>query len=1004
MIKKLKKKLIISLSFLFALGNVSVIQAHADENDFLTDLADDGYAELGRYKVEEIKDNVYHWDEETEALPGGAYDEDGNMNNPSSMYFITDDTGVILVDLGNGSSDEEDIQNAKTIVESIVGDKPLTIIITHSHSDHTGYGNSTIFENVNVEKVIVSAPDYDDAYDAISQFDGIIETVNDEDTLEIYGHSYDFDIVNCHTEGSLMITDVDHQALFTGDTFGSGFIWAFWGTNDGNPIAALEAGVAEAREIMNAYPSLTILCGHRWQQFWSENEQAPGEMTIQYFNDMAQVISGLLDGTTVSEEYTGASWATNAVELSSSGCKAKIDTLQEYVDVYVANANQMDEAYVYSASDQLSIYSENATNAPVFVVYPDGYMTDDEALAYITDSGLKDIADRSASTIYIARPSNGESFTADDVEGFETIVNTISVSTNFNLIGIGNGATFINQNLTSYMNFVAGLALINPEEGAAVNVSVPTYLVTDNESIINTYVTANSAEMTSEGYYENPESHYEIVVVNSDTSISAVNATIEAWENVLEKFGRIGNYSDLNETATWYSRPFLTGDDEYDQSRQYQYFDSIDAIDNIDRYVITQDLDGDGIDSLWYEYIPEEVADAEDGTVPVVILFHGNTNDPRTQYDSSGWAQIASEEGIILICPEWQGHTYQGYTYDPMTDDTNATADSDVITMLKIIEEKYPQIDTSRIYVSGLSAGCRNSINIGLSNTQYFAAVSGHSGPFGATDTNKEYVDANKDTYDMPIILFTGDLDEYCGSAFDTAESNAGSQVVQLYQELNDMEVTLDEDLSEEYAYLYGIEWTTTYTIESDAENIPTIVGGIIENDNGVEICMNRIYGWGHWNYAADAQYMWEFMSKYARDTETGESIRLDLVDTGDSEATVDKSELQELVDTISAITNSDGTYTEESYNNLLAALEAANEALANEAATQEEVDAAAQELIDAYNSLVLASADTPDDTTTTEGSVPKVGVYGASPVYAGGMAVAALAGAYLLVSKKRKK
>ena len=28
----------------------------------------------------------------------------------------------------------------------------------------------------------------------------------------------------------------------------------------------------------------------------------------------------------------------------------------------------------------------------------------------------------------------------------------------------------------------------------------------------------------------------------------------------------------------------------------------------------------------------------------------------------SGWAQIASEEGVILICPEWQGHTYQGYT------------------------------------------------------------------------------------------------------------------------------------------------------------------------------------------------------------------------------------------------------------------------------------------------------------------------------------------------------
>ena len=40
---------------------------------------------------------------------------------------------------------------------------------------------------------------------------------------------------------------------------------------------------------------------------------------------------------------------------------------------------------------------------------------------------------------------------------------------------------------------------------------------------------------------------------------------------------------------------------------------------------------------------------------------------------------------------------------------------------------------------------------------------------------------------------------------------------------------------------------------------------------------MARIYGWGHWNYTPDAKLMWEFMSKYARDLETGETIRLDL-------------------------------------------------------------------------------------------------------------------------------
>mgnify|MGYP007094889965 CR=1 FL=1 len=74
---------------------------------------------------------------------------------------------------------------------------------------------------------------------------------------------------------------------------------------------------------LNNNPSLSILAGHRWQQFWEDNAQRPNEMSIQYFNDMAQVISGLLDGTTISNSYTAASWAPDAVELSSNGAKAK---------------------------------------------------------------------------------------------------------------------------------------------------------------------------------------------------------------------------------------------------------------------------------------------------------------------------------------------------------------------------------------------------------------------------------------------------------------------------------------------------------------------------------------------------------------------------------------------------------------------------------------------------------------------------------------------------------
>ena len=72
-----KKKFFIgSLSLMFALSGIGAVQAEGDQgskstaskvveldpngNAFLTDLTDDGYAELGRYKVEKIKDNIYH--------------------------------------------------------------------------------------------------------------------------------------------------------------------------------------------------------------------------------------------------------------------------------------------------------------------------------------------------------------------------------------------------------------------------------------------------------------------------------------------------------------------------------------------------------------------------------------------------------------------------------------------------------------------------------------------------------------------------------------------------------------------------------------------------------------------------------------------------------------------------------------------------------------------------------------------------------------------------------
>ncbi len=860
---------LLALPAFCASGEEAARDISAEKEAFLETLQADGYAEVGAYKVELIRDNVYHMDEGTVALPGGATTEEGGMNNPSSIYFVVEEDEVLVVDLGNPALGEAEI-DAKVIFEAMTGDKPVTILLTHSHGDHTGLARSeAVFENVNVEKVLIGEPDLAAAQHVLAQFDDKIEGLADGDAFTFGGSEISITLVKAHTIGSLMAADYGRNLLFTGDTFGSGFVWCLWPIEGENVLKNLREGTSKARDILNNMSEPRILAGHRWQQFWENNPQRPNEMSIQYFNDMAQVIGGLSDGTTLKSDYPV--WE-GAIELSSNGAKAKVDTLPELVDAYLDDLYKMDEAYIYSAAPTLSIESVNATAAATLLIFPDKAMTDEEALAFLEETGIKEIVDHSAGSCYVARPSNGESFTAEDVAVFRAIAGRIYVSANLKLAGFGSGATLINQELLKYANIFSGILTVGGEAGEAVPAVVPAY-VAGNADQAALFIAANGAEeaepINGLSSYVNPENRFALVVTSEETDPAA--AFKEGWESVLCKFGRIGNIIDEEgAVGTWYSRPNFTGDDAVDSARQYQFYDSIESIKDMRREVVTEDLNGSGTLSLWYEYIPAIAEDAAPGSVPVVFLMHGNTNDPRTQYDGSGWAHIASREGIILVCPEWQGHTYQGYTYEPMTSDGNATPEADFVKVVGKVLEKYPQADPSRVYISGLSAGCRNTTNNGIANPKYFAAGAGQSGPFGCSPEQIELAAANAGQYDFPIIYFSGDRDEYLMGTYGNLDVNGAITTLQAFETLNDMPVTQKEDLTEENIDLYGVSWDEKYVIEPTAENLCTIIGGVLRNEAGVEICMNRIVGWGHWNYAPDAELMWNFMKKYSRDPETG--------------------------------------------------------------------------------------------------------------------------------------
>ena len=932
MLKKLLK-VIVSAAMVLSLTMVSTLADEEEETttfsteEFLADLEDDGYAELDAWKVEAIagKDNVYHMDESTTALPGGAYDEDGNMNNPSSIYFVISDDEVLIVDGGNpmevGSTKEA---AAKTIVDALTAGKETSIAFTHNHGDHMGLAyNEAVLADVNVKTVYVNTADDSDYLGAAIEKYNRVHVGEGEDEVHEFtvgGRTYEAVDIHAHTAGSMAYVDVENEIVFTGDSIGSGFVWIFWqeGTN---PLGTLSDGITKLQGYVGQMTSPKILCGHRWQQFWENNEQRPGEMTIQYLNDMAAVLTGLTNGSTLKSEYT--SYGTDSLELSANGCKAKIDTtpalIQEYLDG-VNSYNGATDVWVFSAADTLSIETVNAVNAAKFLIFPDTVVSKEEAQQLIDDMGISDIIAQSASMAVVMSPRADNSYDENDVEiAMDIIANKIGATTNLNLIGIGNGATFINEYMSQKDWGVAGIMTYGGEAGQTPAYSVPAYVSNSDDAVAADYIKANNAVQTStEGtitIYANPDNAFEEVAVNS--AEEDVNAAFQnAWKYILSKYGRIGNIVvEGASVGTWYWN-------NNTQEKTYMLFESVDAInDQFERIIVTKDFDGDGIDSLYYVYIPETVKDAEDGTVPVVFLMHGNTNDPRTQYDTSGWAQVALEEGIILVCPEWQGHTYQGYTYDPMTDDSNSTPNSDFTTCVKDVLADYPQIDASRVYISGLSAGCMNTTNNSLVNTSLFAAGAGQSGPFKTSGTTYENlqagVEANKDAYDIPIIYFAGDADEYL-TDWDQLTGSGGEQIALLFAEMNEIELSTG---NEEYSKLYGIAWDE-YTEDLANDGLCTIISGTVRNAKGVEICMNRILGWGHWNYAPDAKIMWEFMSKYSRDQETGEIIIAGNevtptdpeVDPGTTPGTDETPETPDGGETSGTVTPNTGVYNNAAY------------------------------------------------------------------------------------------
>ncbi|MDF1824754.1 MAG: PHB depolymerase family esterase [Verrucomicrobiales bacterium] len=134
-------------------------------------------------------------------------------------------------------------------------------------------------------------------------------------------------------------------------------------------------------------------------------------------------------------------------------------------------------------------------------------------------------------------------------------------------------------------------------------------------------------------------------------------------------------------------------------------------------------FDHNGTTRSYRIHLPRSLADSEAKT-PLVICLHGGGSDAAT-ISKSGWTTLADKESFIIVYPEGLNrHWNDGRQVKKHAAQNAVIDDVDfLMNLLNEISETHP-VDTSRIYVLGLSNGGFMTQRLAIEHTERFAAIS----------------------------------------------------------------------------------------------------------------------------------------------------------------------------------------------------------------------------------------------------------------------------------------
>ncbi len=265
------------------------------------------YFEHQQYSATLLNQHVWHIHDATKANPVGLH-EDGTFHNTSSIYVVEDLNHVLVVDLGNPYQDN----HLREMVDIIAKGRQIKVAITHNHFDHIGAIHS--FNDCDI---------YFSQKDPINDLNHP-KIIKENDIIQLDTLSFKVLEVPAHTPGSIAFLEENKGYLFTGDAFGSSYVWLLF-MDDVISIyqQTLHKVIPQLKEIT----TLQFFCGHRYQQFPcpGRNPLSPKNpnMSIQYLEDMLDLTYQIQQGIAVSHDFE----AFNRKDLRAyTYGRAEIDT------------------------------------------------------------------------------------------------------------------------------------------------------------------------------------------------------------------------------------------------------------------------------------------------------------------------------------------------------------------------------------------------------------------------------------------------------------------------------------------------------------------------------------------------------------------------------------------------------------------------------------------------------------------------------------------------------